>query len=271
MGKFEGKVAFISGAARGQGRSHAVRFAQEGADVIAFDVCKDISTTGYPLATSADLAETVRLVEQLDRRIVAVKADVRDLPGVQKAFNEGLAQFGRVDFVLCNAGIVSILNDDDPMQAFRDVIDVNLVGVWNTIYAALPTLLDQGEGGSIVITSSAAGLKGIGGPTAGGNAYVSSKHGLVGLMRNLATNYSPLGIRVNTVHPTGVNTPMVINERMAKILAEMPEAIGATSNLMPIEIIEPSDVSDAVVWLCSDAARYITGVALPVDAGCAIK
>lgn len=271
MGRFDGRVAFISGAARGQGRSHAVRFAREGADVIGFDICADIPTAGYPLATADDLAETVREVERYDRRMVTARADVRDFAAVRAAFEQGLDQLGRVDFVLCNAGIVSILEADDPARAFRDVVEVNLMGVWNTVQAALPTLLDQGEGGSIVLTSSVAGLKGVGGPSAGGDGYVSSKHALTGLMRNLATNYSPRGIRVNTVHPTGVATPMVLNERMAQILRDMPDAIGATSNLMPVDILQPADISDAVAWLCSDEARYVTGVNLPVDAGATVK
>jgi SDR family mycofactocin-dependent oxidoreductase len=271
MGRFDGKVAFISGAARGQGRSHAVRFAEEGADVIAVDICSDIASTGYPLGTAEDLKETVARVESLDRRIVASKADVRDFASLRSAFDAGVEALGRVDFVVCNAGITSILEVEDPARAFADVVGVNLTGVWNTVRAALPTLVDQGQGGSIVITSSTAGLKGIGGPTAGGEAYAASKHAVVGLMRSFATNYSPMSIRVNTVHPTGVNTPMINNERMAAILAEMPEVIGASANLMPVPVVEPADITNAVVWLCSDEARYVTGVSLPVDAGFTVK
>jgi SDR family mycofactocin-dependent oxidoreductase len=271
MGRFDSKMAFVSGAARGQGRCHAVRFAEEGADVIAVDICSDIASTGYPLGNTGDMNETVAQVEALDRRIIASKADVRDFGALQAAFDAGIDALGRVDFVVCNAGITSILEVEDPVRAFPDVIGVNLTGVWNTVRVALPTLVEQGQGGSIVITSSTAGLKGIGGPTAGGEAYAASKHAVVGLMRSFATNYSPMNIRVNTVHPTGVNTPMINNERMAAILAEMPDLIGASANLMPVPVVQPTDITNAVVWLCSDEARYITGVTLPVDAGFNVK
>jgi SDR family mycofactocin-dependent oxidoreductase len=272
MGRFDGKVALITGAARGQGRSHAVRLAADGADIVAVDICAQIDSVNYPLATPADLAETVAQVEALDRRILAVRADVRDAPALGEAVAAGLAELGRLDFVLANAGVIAMGQDAvDPVQAFTDVLAVNLTGVWNTVRAAVPTLVEQGEGGAIVITSSTAGLKGIGGSTAGGEAYTASKHGVVGLMRNFATNLAPHNIRVNTVHPTGVATPMIMNDTMQEILANTPWMLGAVQNLLPVTMTEPSDISNAVAWLLSDEARYVTGVALPVDAGFTIK
>ena len=272
MGRFDGKVAFVTGAARGQGRSHALRFAQEGADVIALDICGPIETVSYPMATPEDLAETVRGVEALDRRIVAVEADVRDHGAVKAAFDKGLAELGRIDFVVANAGIGAIgFDEPDPVKSFMDAINVNLLGTWNTVRVALPRLVEQGVGGSIVITSSTAGLKGIGGDTGGGEGYTASKHGVVGLMRSFATNYAQHNIRVNTVHPTGVATPMVMNEVLGKILEETPEKLNIVPNLLPVELLEPGDVTDAVLFLCSPEARWITGVALPVDGGVLLR
>ena len=271
MGRFDGKVAFITGAARGQGRSHAVRFAQEGADIIAVDLCAQIDSVSYPLATPDDLAETVAQVEALDRRIVSRTADVRDHAALAEAFGVGLAELGRVDFVLANAGIIAIgLEDPDPVQGFKDVLDTNLTGVWNTVRVALPTLIQQ-RGGCVVLTSSTAGLKGIGGPTGGGQAYTASKHALVGLMRNFAINYAKHNIRVNTVHPTAVATPMIMNEALATILRDRPDLIGDTGHLLEVDMVEPADISNAVAWLCSAESRYVTGVSLPVDAGYTIK
>jgi SDR family mycofactocin-dependent oxidoreductase len=268
MGRVEGKVAFVTGAARGQGRSHAIRLAQEGADIIAVDLCGQIATVQYPMATPDDLAETVKEVEALDRRIVATQADVRDLAGLQKAFDDGVAQLGGVDIVLANAGIAPMgAEQEDRAASFRDVIDVNLVGVWNTVEVAVPRLVEQDRGGVIVITSSTAGLKGIGGESAGGLGYAASKHGVVGLMRVYAINLAKHNIRVNSVHPTGVNTPMVVNEVMQRFLEEDPSVAGAMANLLPVGMVEPVDVSNAILWLVSDEARYVTGVTLPVDAG----
>jgi SDR family mycofactocin-dependent oxidoreductase len=271
MGRVEGKVAFITGAARGQGRSHAVRLAQEGADIIAVDLCDQIATVEYPMATPDDLAETVREVEALDRRIVAGQADVRDLAALQAAFDEGVAQLGGVDIVLANAGIAPMGADsENKVAAFRDVVDVNLTGVWNTVEVAVPTLVEQGRGGAIVLTSSTAGLKGIGGESGGGMGYTAAKHGVVGLMRGFATNLAKHSIRVNTVHPTGVNTPMIVNEVMERFLAQS-EMAGALTNMLPVGILEPVDISNAILFLVSDEARYITGVTLPVDAGFTAK
>jgi len=271
VGRFDGTVAFVTGAARGQGRSHAVRFAKEGADVIAVDICKQIPSVDIPLATPSDLGETVRLVEALGRRIVWAEADVRDASALEKVVAEGVSTLGRIDFVIANAGVVSMGTDEpDPLQAFRDVVDVNLTGVWNTVTLSLPTLLAQGRG-SVVITSSTAGIKGIGGPSGGGQGYAASKHAVVGLMRNFVMNYSAQGIRFNTVHPTGVNTPMIVNELMAKIFAEAPDMADAAKNLLPVDMVEPDDISNAVLWLCSEEARYVTGVALPIDAGFTVR
>jgi SDR family mycofactocin-dependent oxidoreductase len=271
VGKLEGKVAFITGAARGQGRSHAVRLAQEGADVIAVDLCRQIDTVPYPMATPEDLARTVEEVEALDRRIVATQADVRSLPALEQAVRDGVAQLGRLDIVLANAGIAPMGDEEQAARAWQDVIDVNLTGVWNTLRATAPVLVEQGQGGAIVLTSSAAGLKGMGGDSGGGQGYTASKHGVVGLMRTFANTLGPHGIRVNSVHPTGVNTPMIVNDFMQQLLAQMPVQAGGLSNLLPVELVEAVDISNAIVWLVSDDARYVTGVTLPVDAGFMVK
>jgi SDR family mycofactocin-dependent oxidoreductase len=263
-GRLEGKVALVSGAARGQGRSHAVRMAQEGADVIAFDVCRQLGTVPYPMATSEDLKETVRLVEDLDRRIVAREADVRDLAGVQAVVDEGVSQFGRLDVVSANAGIAGFAENAWSLteDQWEEMIAVNLSGVWRTVKAAVPKMIEAGNGGSIVLTSSTAGVKGM----AGATHYVTAKHGVVGLMRALANELAPHMIRVNTVHPTGVNTPMIHNEFMDQVLSD-PEAGSLLQNALPVAEVEPVDISNAIVWLSSDEARYVTGVMLPVDAG----
>ena len=263
-GRLEGKVALVSGAARGQGRSHAVRLAQEGADIIAFDVCRQVETVPYPLATPEDLAETVGLVEGLGRRVVAGEADVRDSAAVQVLVDGGVREFGRLDVVCANAGIGGVAENTWSIteEEWEVMIGIDLSGVWRTVRAAVPAMVGGGAGGSIVITSSAAGLKGM----PGAAHYVSAKHGLVGLMRTLANELAPYFIRVNTVHPTGVNTPMVVNEFMAQALSSADGSFNL-QNALPVEMVEPVDVSNAVVWLASEEARYVTGVALPVDAG----
>jgi (+)-trans-carveol dehydrogenase len=271
-GRVEGKVAFITGAARGQGRSHAIRLAQEGADIIAVDLCAQIDTVPYGMATPADLEETVKAVEALDRRIVATQADVRDYGALKKALDDGVAQLGRLDIVSANAGIFSMGTITElTEQQWQDMIDVNLTGVWHAAKAAIPQLIEQGTGGSIVLTSSAAGLEGM----ANIGHYVSAKHGVVGLMRTLALELAPHSIRVNSVHPTTVNTDMIQNEttyRMFRPDLENPtskdaEAAFASINALPIPWVEPVDISNAVLFLASDEARYITGVTLPIDAG----
>ncbi|HJX43637.1 MAG TPA: mycofactocin-coupled SDR family oxidoreductase [Geodermatophilus sp.] len=275
-GRVEGKVAFVTGAARSQGRSHALRLAQEGADVIAVDICAPIASVSmYPPATEEDLAETVRQVEALDRRIVATKADVRDTAALRAAVDDGVAQLGRLDIVLANAGVFELapaleLTDD----AWQEMIDINLTGVWNTCRVSLPHLVDSG-GGSIVITSSTAGLKG----TPNTVHYTAAKHGVVGIMRTLANEFGKQSIRVNTVHPTGVDTVMIQNERTWGLFTpDDPEPtrekfaeLFETLHPLPVPYLEPVDVSNAVLFLCSEEARYITGVTLPVDAGYTIR
>jgi SDR family mycofactocin-dependent oxidoreductase len=266
MGKLEGKVAFITGAARGQGRSHAVRLAQEGADIIAVDICRQIDTVPYPMSAPDDLAETAKQVEALDRRIFTAQADVRDEAQLRQAFERGTAEIGPVSIVLANAGIAP-MSMHPVAREWQDVIDVNLTGVYNTVQVAIPSMIERGQGGAIVLTSSTAGLNGIGGNTPGGLGYTAAKHGVVGLMRAYANYLAQYSIRVNTVHPTGVNTPMVVNEAMQEFLAQDPQLSNAMANALPVEMVEPADISNAIVWLVSDDARYVTGVPLPVDAG----
>src|SRR3712207_6255983 len=210
MGKLDGKVAFITGAARGQGRSHALRLAQEGADIIAIDLLDQVGTVGYPLATQEDMDETVRLVEALDRRIIASKADVRDSAALKAAVDDGVAQLGRLDIVLANAGIASFAPVEELTdEMWDDMIDINLSGVFKTVRAAVPHLRAHGEGGAIVLTSSTAGIKGLGNLA----HYVAAKHGVVGLMKTLANELAPDMIRVNSVHPTAVDTDMIHNDQ----------------------------------------------------------
>lgn len=265
MGVLEGKVAFITGAARGQGRSHAVRLAQEGADIIAVDIAAQIDSVPYPLATPEELAETVSQVEALDRRIHAVQADVRDRAALQAAFDDGVALLGGVDIVLANAGIAPLSLYPSPQEWF-DVIDVNLTGVYNTVEVAKDALIARG-GGAIVLTSSTAGIAGIGGDSPGGLGYTAAKHGVVGLMRSYANQLAGHSIRVNTIHPTGVNTPMVVNDAMQEFLQSDPQLSNAMANALPVPMIEAVDLSNAILFLVSDAGRYVTGVTLPVDAG----
>ncbi|HEX3925094.1 MAG TPA: mycofactocin-coupled SDR family oxidoreductase [Streptosporangiaceae bacterium] len=266
MGKLDGKVAFITGAARGQGRSHAVRLAADGADIIAVDICRQIDSVPYPMATPDDLAETVKQVEGLDRRIFAQQADVRDEAGLKAAFGAGVAELGPVGIVLANAGIAP-LAVHETHDAWQDVVDVNLTGVFNTVETAIPSMIERGQGGAIVLTSSTAGINGIGGPSRGGLGYTAAKHGVVGLMRSYANNLAPHSIRVNSVHPTGVNTPMVVNEAMQEFLAQDPSLGNAMANALPVGMVEPADISNAIAWLVSDDARYVTGITVPVDAG----
>ena len=273
--QFEGKVAFITGAARGQGRSHAVRFAEEGADIIAFDLCEQIDSVAYPLARPEDLDETVTLVEKTGRRIVAEQGDVRDFERLKAVVTEGVSQLGRIDFVLANAGIAPIVGEQaQNISAFLDAVDVMLNGVYFTIEAALPALLEHGEGGAIVITSSTAGLTGMRSTfsmkTHGAFGYIAAKHGVVGLMRGYANMLAEKNIRVNTVHPTGLDSPMIVNEQVDRLLADQPEYGVAFKNLLPVPLIDASDISEAMVYLCGHSGRYITGITLPVDAGFAV-
>ncbi|MGV0738060.1 mycofactocin-coupled SDR family oxidoreductase [Mycobacterium syngnathidarum] len=262
-----GKVAFITGAARGQGRAEALRLAADGADIIAIDLCGQIASVPYPLATPDDLAATVKLVEDTGARIVALQADVRDEEALRAALQTGMDQLGRLDIVVANAGIAPMQSGPD---GWRDVIDVNLTGVHHTVEAAIPHLVAQGDGGSIVLISSAAGLIGIGGGDRGSIGYTAAKHGVVGLMRAYANFLAPHSIRVNSIHPTGVDTPMINNEFTRDWLRQVSEESTAPTdfaNALPVQVVQAEDIANAVAWLVSDQARYVTGVTLPVDAG----
>ena len=268
MGRVEGKVAFVTGAARGQGRSHAIRLAEEGADIIAVDVPGDYDTVGYPMGTEADLAETVKAVEALDRRIVATRADVRDLAALRSAVDDGVAQLGRLDVVCANAGICTVQTwDEVTPQVWQDTLDTNLTGVWNTFVVSVPHLIAAG-GGSIIATSSTAGIKGL--PFLA--PYVAAKHGVVGITRTMANELAKHKIRVNTVHPTGVDTPMVAGlGGLDPIINKEPELGPIFMNTYPVEMVDPRDISNAVLWLASDESRYVTGLELTVDAGNTIR
>jgi SDR family mycofactocin-dependent oxidoreductase len=275
-GRVDGQVALITGAGRGQGRSHALRLAQEGADIIAVDICRDVDGA-LPLATPEDLAETAALVKAAGRRIVATEADVREFDALKAAVDDGVAQLGRLDIVVANAGIASQGDMAERMSgsAWQDTIDINLTGVWHTAKAAIPHVIAGGRGGAIVLTSSVGGMKAL--PSM--SHYVSAKHGVVGLMRSLAVELGQYGIRVNSVHPSQVNTPMLMNEptyRLFRPDLENPtqEDMAPISQMMhtlPVPWIEPEDVSNAILFLVSDEGRYITGVPLPVDAGALLK
>ncbi|MCV7314424.1 mycofactocin-coupled SDR family oxidoreductase [Mycolicibacillus parakoreensis] len=271
MGSLNGKVAFITGVARGQGRSHAVRLAADGANIIGIDICADIASNGYPMATREELDETVALVEEVGGKIAASVADVRDFSALKTALDSGVERFGRLDIVCANAGIAAMgfreLSIEEELEMWTDVVDVNLVGSFHTAKVAIPHLIAGERGGSIVFTSSTAGLRGFGGQQGGGLGYASSKHGIVGLMRTLANALAPHSIRVNTVHPTAVNTMMAVNPAMTAFLENYPDGGPHLQNPMPVELLEPEDISAAIAYLVSDAAKYVTGVAFPVDAG----
>jgi SDR family mycofactocin-dependent oxidoreductase len=264
--RLEGKTAFVTGAARGQGRCFAVTLAAAGADVIAVDLCRDIGSVPYPLAGPADLEQTVREVEALGRRIVARHADVRDHDGLAEALGAGTAELGPATIVVANAGIAPMTPGSDFAQWY-DAIDVNLTGVFLTVEVALPHMREHGAGGSIIMINSTAGINGIGGPGAGSLGYTAAKHGGVGLMRAYANLLAPHGIRVNSVHPTGVDTPMVSNPAMQAFFRSPEGRTNATTNALAVGMITPQDVANAVLWLASDDARYVTGIELPVDAG----
>ena len=278
MGLVDGKVALVTGAGRGQGRSHAVRLASEGADVIALDICADaLETLSYDLSTEADLDETIGQIEAAGRRAVKVVADVRSLPEMQQAVEAGLAELGKIDIVCANAGIGTwAVVWEMTAEQWGEMVDTNLTGVFNTVRAALPSMVERGAGGSLVLTSSTAGLRAY--PNTA--HYTAAKHGVIGLMKVLAQECGEHRIRVNAVCPTTVRTPLVINDATFELFA--PDTQNPTEddvrepfeglNILPgVAWIEPSDVSDAVLFLCSDAAKYITGVALPIDAGNIVK
>jgi (+)-trans-carveol dehydrogenase len=278
MGLLDGKVAFVTGAARGQGRSHARRLAEEGAGIIAVDACATPGWLSYDLASEADLARTVKEVEALGGAIIARRADVRDLAAVRAVLDEGVAEFGgRLDIVCANAAIISqpAPTWEIDLDQWREVLDVNLTGVFVTLKAAIPQMIAAGNGGSIALTSSGAAL--ISGPGLGD--YKVTKAGVLNLTRTLACELAEHFIRVNALCPTAVDTPMIQNETLYRSFRPDLENPGRedvkegfqTMNLLPIPWVDPVDVSNAIVWLASDAARYITGITLPVDAGNAIK
>jgi SDR family mycofactocin-dependent oxidoreductase len=267
-GRVAGKVAFITGAARGQGRSHAIRLAEEGADIIAVDICRDYDTVEYALATAADLAETVKAVEALDRRIVAAQADVRDPAALKAALDDGVAQLGHLDIVSANAGICTVQTWDEVTPAvWQDTIDTNLTGCWNTMVVSAPHLIAAG-GGSIICTSSGAGLKGV--PFLA--PYVASKFGVTGVAKTMANELAKHKIRVNTVHPGGVHTPMSHGlTNLAGLIAGDPHLGAMFGNALQVDMVEARDISNAVLFLASDEARYVTGLEFTVDAGGTIR
>jgi (+)-trans-carveol dehydrogenase len=277
-GRVEGKVAFISGAARGQGRAHAVRLAQEGADIIAVDICKKIDTVDVIAAsTPEDLAETADLVKGHNRRIVTAEVDVRDYDALKAAVDSGVEQLGRLDIIVANAGIGNggQTLDKTSEADWTAMIDINLGGVWKTVKAGVPHILAGGRGGSIILTSSVGGLKAY--PHTG--HYVAAKHGVVGLMRTFAVELGAQNIRVNSVHPTNVNTPLFMNDGTMKLFRpdlENPgpddmKVVGQLMHTLPIGWVEPEDIANAVLFLASDEARYVTGVTLPIDGGSCLK
>jgi SDR family mycofactocin-dependent oxidoreductase len=275
-GQFDGRVAFITGAARGQGRSHAVRFAEEGADIIAFDLCDQLDSVAYPMPTRQDLDETVNLVEKTGRRIVAEQGDVRDFERLKTVVADGVAELGRLDFVLANAGIFPAAGEQRlDIAAFVDAVDVNMKGVYFTIEAALPAILTHGDGGVIVITSSAAGFKSVSttfdSMSHGAAGYTAAKHGVIGVMRHYATSLAEKNIRVNSVHPGGVATPMIINEAMGRLIGDDPEFGKAQQPKLSMPPMEPEVITDMMVYLCGASGRYLTGVALPMDGGLTLK
>ncbi|UGT61978.1 mycofactocin-coupled SDR family oxidoreductase [Nocardia asteroides] len=267
MGKLEGRVAFITGAARGQGRSHAVRLAQEGADIIALDICEQLGSVRYPMGTADELAETARLVAATGRRVSVHRADVRDVGALRGAYRAGVEELGPVDIVLANAGIGAGGSAVAEEQEWDEVVGVNLTGVWNTGRVAIPDMVERGAGGSIVLTSSTGGLIGVGIPTAGFLGYTAAKHGVIGLMRSWANYLAPHSIRVNSIAPTAVRTPMAADGDLRAVLERSPQLAHALTNAMPVDLVEPLDVSNAIAWLVSEDARYVTGTVVPVDAG----
>lgn len=269
MGEFDNAVAVVTGAARGQGRSHAVALAEQGADIIAVDICADLEAIPYALATEAELAETVQLVQSAGRKVVPVIADVRDLAALQSGVQAGIDELGEVDVVIANAGVVAIgVTEPDSEPVFNTIVDTNLKGVWHTMLATVPSIVRKGRGGSVVLVSSSQGLTGRGGDgSAAMFAYAASKHGVVGLMRSAANAYAPHKIRVNSVHPSGVATPMILNDFVVTRMTENPNPAVSQMLLPGVPLVEARDVTEAVLWLAGPRSRYVTGVSMPVDAG----
>ncbi|MTD59116.1 mycofactocin-coupled SDR family oxidoreductase [Amycolatopsis pithecellobii] len=270
MGQLDGKVAFITGAARGQGRSHAVLLAQEGADIIGLDICEQVPTVASPMSRQKDLDETVALVEKTGRRMIGVKGDVRNRADIQRALDLGLAEFGRLDIVLANAGIyaVGLKPYDKSEQAWQDSLDIILTGTWNTLQLTAPILVEQGQGGAIVITSSTVGVRWVTTNYDGGfDGYSAAKYGQVGMMTAYAGRLAEYNIRVNTLHPGPINTPMVANEHFAKWGEENGPLIASFASALPVTSMEPVEMSKVVLFLVSDTGRYVTGQKVVVDAG----
>ena len=270
MHDLTGQVAFITGAARGQGRSHAQLLAEYGADIVAVDICDQVPSVGYPMSTRDDLDETVKLVEATGRRIIPVVADVRDHRALAAAAKQGLAEFGRLDIVLANAGVMGMQRRPytRSREAWQDALDIMLTGAWNTLQATVPLLIEGGRGGAIVITSSAMGINTVTTNFDGGyDGYAAAKFGVIGLMRSYAGALAKHSIRVNSIHPTGVATPMVLNEHFKHYMLEEPEIQSAFFNALPVAAIEPIDVSRSILHLVSDSGRYITGHTMVVDCG----
>jgi SDR family mycofactocin-dependent oxidoreductase len=267
----EGKVAFITGAGRGQGRSHAVRFAEAGADVIATDICAPVNSVPYALATLDDLQETQQLVEKAGRRCVTATADVRDIHALEAAVQLGVRELGGIDIAIANAGVFHAGNDeatlDDAEEAFIDAVAIMLTGAFNTVRVVQQPMIDRGRGGSIVLISSMAGLAGMHDGSGGIAGYNAAKHGVVGLMRGYAKLLGEHNIRVNSVHPTAVNTPMVNHPKFFEYMEKRGSRMSSGRRVLPESMVQSEDISDAVLWLVSDAAKYVTGVTLPVDTG----
>ncbi len=265
-GRVTGKRVLITGAARGMGRSHAVRLAEEGADLILVDLCESLPEVEYPLATREDLAETARLVEGCGRRAVTHVVDVRDAEALAAAVADGVAQLGGLEAAVANAGVLTAATWDTTTSAqWRTVVDVNLIGTWNTCAAALPHLVDRG--GSLINISSAAGIKG----TPLHTPYTAAKHGVVGMSKALANELAAVGVRGNTVHPTGVPTGMAPASIHTLLVEQRPDLAPIFGNAMPVQMIEAVDISNAVLFLASDESRYVTGLEFKVDAGVTIR
>lgn len=270
-GRFEDKVVLITGAARGQGRAHARRFAAEGANIIAVDACAPVlPDVAYEAATEEDLRETARLVEQEGRGIVAHVADVRNQAALDAAVAEGIDRFGRLDVIVANAGVASYhLTWEVPEEHWAIVLDVNLTGVWRTVKAGLPAMIEAGNGGAITFISSAAGLRGY----SYLGHYAATKHGLVGLMRSLTLEVGQYDIRVNTIHPGAVDTVMGNDPDVRKIIDQDPRTTAAYTGQRPLDggAQKVDDISNALLWISSDEARMVTGITLPIDAGAAMR
>lgn len=270
MDRVAGKVAFITGGARGQGRAHAIRMAEEGADVIIVDILEKVATSPVPMANDEDMVETVHSVEGLGRRIIAEKVDVRDQAGLDAVVARGIEELGGIDIVVANAGMTGFGRAWELSEAeWQEMIDVNLTGVWHAVKAVVPTMIEAGKGGSIVLTSSTAGVQGVQNMA----HYTAAKHGVVGLMKTLANELGPENIRVNSILPGPIATPMVMNEVVYKLFApDNPSAEAAADVFralaaLPVVWLEPIDIANAALWLSSDEARYVTGIQLSVDAG----